>query len=62
LCRIAAASCRHVVIVAGNHDSPSFLNAPRTFSKRLMSTLSVVRLITWRKKYWFSAMISLIRN
>lgn len=29
LCRVAAsATCRHVVIVGGNHDSPSFLNAP----------------------------------
>lgn len=28
LCRIAASSCRHVVIIAGNHDSPSFLEAP----------------------------------
>lgn len=29
LCRISASSCSHVVITAGNHDSPSFLNAPR---------------------------------
>lgn len=29
LCQVAASSCRHAVIVAGNHDSPSFLNAPR---------------------------------
>jgi exonuclease SbcD len=29
LCRVAAAPDRHVVITAGNHDSPSFLNAPR---------------------------------
>ena len=29
LCRAAASSCRHVVIIAGNHDSPSFLNAPK---------------------------------
>jgi exonuclease SbcD len=29
LCRVAASCCRHVVIVAGNHDSPSFLNAPK---------------------------------
>ncbi|MDR2801166.1 MAG: exonuclease SbcCD subunit D C-terminal domain-containing protein [Desulfovibrio sp.] len=29
LCRMAASPvCRHVVITAGNHDSPSFLNAP----------------------------------
>ncbi len=29
LCRVGASCCRHVVIIAGNHDSPSFLNAPR---------------------------------
>jgi len=29
LCRVAAVPNRHVVITAGNHDSPSFLNAPR---------------------------------
>lgn len=29
LCRVAQSPCRHVVIIAGNHDSPSFLNAPR---------------------------------
>lgn len=29
LCRVARSSCRHVVVIAGNHDSPSFLNAPR---------------------------------
>ncbi|MBF0409688.1 MAG: exonuclease SbcCD subunit D C-terminal domain-containing protein [Candidatus Riflebacteria bacterium] len=28
LCQIASA-CRHVVVIGGNHDSPSFLNAPR---------------------------------
>ena len=28
LCRVAASSNRHVVVTAGNHDSPSFLNAP----------------------------------
>ena len=28
LCRTAASSCRHVVVIAGNHDSPSFLTAP----------------------------------
>ena len=26
LCRVSASFCRHVVIIAGNHDSPSFLN------------------------------------
>lgn len=35
LCRVAASSCRHVVVVAGNHDSPSFLNAPKTLLKAL---------------------------
>lgn len=29
LCCVARSECRHVVIVAGNHDSPSFLNAPK---------------------------------
>ncbi|MGG7056134.1 exonuclease SbcCD subunit D C-terminal domain-containing protein [Nitrosomonas sp. ANs5] len=35
LCRMAASSCRHVVVIAGNHDSPSFLNAPRELLKAL---------------------------
>jgi exonuclease SbcD len=35
LCRVAASSCRHVVVVAGNHDSPSFLDAPRELLKAL---------------------------
>lgn len=35
LCRVAASVCRHVVIVAGNHDSPSFLNAPKELLKAL---------------------------
>lgn len=35
LCRVAASSCRHVVVVAGNHDSPSFLNAPSELLKSL---------------------------
>lgn len=29
LCRVASVGCRHVVVTAGNHDSPSLLNAPR---------------------------------
>jgi exonuclease SbcD len=37
LCRVAASFCRHIVVVAGNHDSPSFLNAP----KELLKTLDV---------------------
>lgn len=35
LSRIAASSCRHVVLIAGNHDSPSFLDAPRELLKSL---------------------------
>lgn len=29
----AQSGCRHIVIIAGNHDSPSFLNAPRDILK-----------------------------
>lgn len=35
LCRAAESSCRHVVITAGNHDSPSFLSAPRDLLRHL---------------------------
>ena len=35
LCRVAASAHRHVVIIAGNHDSPSFLDAPRQLLKSL---------------------------
>ena len=35
LCRIARSSCRHVVVVAGNHDSPAFLEAPKPLLKAL---------------------------
>ena len=35
LCQVAASSCQHVVIIAGNHDSPSFLDAPRELLKAL---------------------------
>ena len=35
LCRVAASNCRHVVVVAGNHDSPSFLNAPKELLRAL---------------------------
>ncbi len=35
LCGVAASSCRHVVVIAGNHDSPSFLNAPKELLKAL---------------------------
>jgi exonuclease SbcD len=35
LCRIAASGCRHVVITGGNHDSPSFLEAPKEILQAL---------------------------
>jgi len=35
LCRVASAPCRHVVITAGNHDSPTFLDAPREVLRAL---------------------------
>lgn len=35
LSRLAATPCRHVVVIGGNHDSPSFLNAPRELLKAL---------------------------
>ncbi|MFO7704906.1 MAG: exonuclease subunit SbcD, partial [Halopseudomonas sp.] len=35
LCRVAGSACRHVVVIAGNHDSPSFLNAPKELLKAL---------------------------
>ena len=35
LCRVAASPCRHIVVVAGNHDSPSFLDAPKELLRAL---------------------------
>ncbi len=35
LCKVAASNCRHVVVIGGNHDSPSFLNAPKQLLKAL---------------------------
>jgi exonuclease SbcD len=35
LCRVASSARRHVVVIAGNHDSPSFLNAPKELLKFL---------------------------
>jgi len=35
LCRAASLGCRHVVVVSGNHDSPSFLDAPKELLKAL---------------------------
>jgi exonuclease SbcD len=37
LCKIASSCCRHIVIIGGNHDSPTFLNAP----KELLRVLNV---------------------
>ncbi len=37
LCRVASSADCHVVIIAGNHDSPSFINAPRD----LLASLNV---------------------
>lgn len=33
--RVARSTCRHVVIIAGNHDSPSFLRAPQELLRAL---------------------------
>lgn len=33
--KLADTSCQHVVITGGNHDSPSFLNAPRDILRKL---------------------------
>ncbi len=35
LARAARAGCRHIVVIAGNHDSPSFLSAPRDILRHL---------------------------
>ncbi len=35
LCKVSASCCRHIVVIAGNHDSPSFLNAPKELLKAL---------------------------
>ncbi|MDY0213393.1 MAG: exonuclease SbcCD subunit D C-terminal domain-containing protein [Desulfuromonadaceae bacterium] len=35
LCRVSTSCCRHVVIIGGNHDSPSFLNAPKELLRAL---------------------------
>ena len=35
LLRLAATPCRHVVIIAGNHDSPTLLEAPRELLQQL---------------------------
>ncbi|WP_206194017.1 exonuclease SbcCD subunit D C-terminal domain-containing protein [Serratia microhaemolytica] len=33
--RVAASCCQHVIITAGNHDSPTFLAAPRALLRQL---------------------------
>lgn len=33
--QVSISTCKHVVIIAGNHDSPSFLNAPKELLKVL---------------------------
>ncbi|MDG5814672.1 exonuclease SbcCD subunit D C-terminal domain-containing protein [Chitinispirillales bacterium ANBcel5] len=35
LCTVSNSRCRHVVVIAGNHDSPSFLNAPKELLRAL---------------------------
>lgn len=37
LCQVNQTHCRHVVVIAGNHDSPSFINAPQA----LLAALNV---------------------
>ena len=44
LCKVSASCCRHIVVIAGNHDSPSFLNAPKELLRAL--NVHVVGLIT----------------
>lgn len=33
--QMSGSGCRHIVIIAGNHDSPSFLNAPKSLLRQL---------------------------
>ena len=33
--QVAASRCRHIVVIAGNHDSPSFLSAPKSLLQAL---------------------------
>ena len=35
LTEVAQSACRHIVIIAGNHDSPTFLNAPKSLLRAL---------------------------
>ncbi|MCB1136500.1 MAG: exonuclease SbcCD subunit D C-terminal domain-containing protein [Chlamydiia bacterium] len=35
LCRAASSRCKHIVVIGGNHDSPSFLDAPKGLLRSL---------------------------
>ncbi|MBL6988723.1 MAG: exonuclease SbcCD subunit D C-terminal domain-containing protein [Bacteriovoracaceae bacterium] len=35
LCRVSLSCCQHIVIIAGNHDSPTLLNAPKEILQAL---------------------------
>lgn len=35
LCRVATSACRHIIVIAGNHDSPTFLDAPKALLRSL---------------------------
>ena len=35
LCKVANSTCRHIVVIGGNHDSPSFLDAPKNILRAL---------------------------
>lgn len=48
LAGLSATSCKHVVITGGNHDSPSFLNAPKRLFKAL--NISVIGSVTENPK------------
>lgn len=39
LCRVKTMGCENVIVVGGNHDSPSFLNAPRDILASLNVTV-----------------------
>lgn len=39
LCRISDSCCKNVVVIAGNHDSPSFLDAPKELLRALNVTV-----------------------
>ena len=39
LIEVRNTSCKHIVIVGGNHDSPSFLNAPKTILSALQISI-----------------------